>query len=177
MLYIIDGTGPWLDSVYDSEMSGSFCRQLARVVNRSHYNRGPSLLGVELGRIVGDICLQIRKQPGDEPIYLCGYSRGGAAAVIVAREIKPRPVKAMFLFDAVDRALSVSGEKISGNVRNVYHAMRDRNFARQHEGAVVATRAALDRANTALSATNAGSRIRAAFQGETPRLLLRSVNA
>ncbi|MCR9260218.1 MAG: thioesterase domain-containing protein [Pseudomonadaceae bacterium] len=170
MLYIIDGTGPWLDSTYDIEMNGSFCKQLNNMTgDRSIYNRGPSLLGTELSTIVDEIYLEIRRRPESEPVYLCGYSRGGAAAVIVARKINPRPVRAMFLFDAVDRAIISTGEKISGNVQNVYHAIRDREFARKYEDEVATTRKQLDKANAALSAKNTGNRIRSALLGGDPK--------
>lgn len=166
MLYIIDGTGPWLDNDYGNEMSGSFCTQIHRETgDRSVWQRGPSLLGMELSTIVDEMLREIRKRHDDEPVSLCGYSRGGAAAIIIARHLHPRPVRAMFLFDAVDRAVAFTGGRISGNVLNVYHAIRDREFARQHEGEVAKTRADLDKANAALDAANAGNRIKAALLG------------
>ena len=109
--------------------------------------------------------MEIKKQPPNEPIFLGGYSRGGAAAIVVALKVKPRIVKGMFLFDAVDRAMVVTPPRISGNVQNVYHAIRDRSFARQFEGEVKDTRADLDEANAALRTSNRGNRIGAALFG------------
>ena len=166
MLYIVDGTGPWLADEYNSAMSGSFCSQLeAGLGDRCRRWRGPSISGIEVPFIADSVIEEIRKQPPTEPIFLGGYSRGGAAAIVVAQKIKPRNVTAMFLFDAVDRALVVTPPRVTGNVQNVYHAIRDRSFARQFENSVKDARADLDEANAALRTGIRGNRIGAALFG------------
>jgi hypothetical protein len=71
---------------------------------------------------------------GDQQIFMAGYSRGGAIVIHTAallksmktKDGKPIQVEALFLFDAVDRAVQLNAKTIPSNVRNCYHAMRDR---------------------------------------------------
>jgi pimeloyl-ACP methyl ester carboxylesterase len=67
-----------------------------------------------------------------EPVYLAGHSRGGAAVIAAAQRVR-RKIAAMFLFDAVDRTVDLDCATISGNVQNVYHAMRNPEFAKRFE--------------------------------------------
>lgn len=61
-------------------------------------------------------------------LFLIGWSRGAAACIQVAHDLKrsgDKPVDAMFLFDAVDQDGSTSSDLnyIPGNVATVYHAI------------------------------------------------------
>lgn len=62
------------------------------------------------------------------PIYLVGWSRGGAACVQVALDLKRsgfgRSIDALFLFDPVDQDGSTADflNTVPGNVTNCYHA-------------------------------------------------------
>ena len=60
-------------------------------------------------------------------IYLTGYSRGAAGVIAVAQRLAKDNVKvrAMMLFDAVDRAWGIDTEDIPNNVEHLVHARRD----------------------------------------------------
>jgi pimeloyl-ACP methyl ester carboxylesterase len=132
MLYIIDGSGADIDdggnAVGARELAGGFCYQL-HLRTRAVYMRVPSTINANTSGIAKDMLALIE---GDldsgmsGPIYLAGYSLGGAAALHTARLLKDKPVEAMFLFDAVDRTVDFAGTRaIPGNVRKCYHARRD----------------------------------------------------
>jgi hypothetical protein len=63
------------------------------------------------------------------PVFLTGYSRGGAGVVAVAARLAKDNVKVtgMVLFDAVDRALGATADEIPTNVERVVYARRDVN--------------------------------------------------
>jgi pimeloyl-ACP methyl ester carboxylesterase len=144
MIYIVDGTGDFRDSDYSVAMAGSHCNMLYYMNKTSaRYWRGPDLfdLVTRTSRIAIDVhgevmrnefpsallALGARQSP-KSPIILVGYSRGGAAVVRVARKLAEReiPVAAMFLFDAVDRTVSLDDvETVPGNVCKCYHAVRN----------------------------------------------------
>lgn len=94
------------------------------------YIRGPASCGLDC-RALTDQVLEAVKEflPRDNRrgIFLTGYSRGAAICVQAARDIIQlgHEVKALFLFDAVDRSIQIDGDPIPYNVRNVYHAFRD----------------------------------------------------
>lgn len=167
VIYIVDGTGPWSNADYSAEMAGSFCQQLAKEAGATaFYKRGPSLFGLEVLPIARDVVDEINKRVGwTDPIFLCGYSRGGCTVMEVAKLIRHREVKAMFLFDAVDRCLLPQDDKISGNVRQVYYAKRNPDFARRFEKQVESTRAQLQNANKALDASASRNRVMSALFG------------
>lgn len=65
----------------------------------------------------------------DAKLFLGGFSRGGAAAIVVAHKLKAdgKNVQEMFLFDAVDRSFWMDNDKtkvIPSNVRAAFHAVR-----------------------------------------------------
>ncbi|HOB92466.1 MAG TPA: hypothetical protein PK306_12715 [Aquabacterium sp.] len=144
MLYIVDGTGPLFDADYAVEMAGSHCNVLHHL-NRpdAFYFRGPSLLSAlkNTGGIADKVMLKLlevefpaallapgQRQPPRSPIFLAGHSRGGAAVVLVAQMLDRIgvPVEAMFLFDAVDRTMSLASvETVPKNVRRCFHALRN----------------------------------------------------
>jgi len=70
--------------------------------------------------------LNLVSQP-KAPVFLTGYSRRGAGVIAVAQRLAEDNVKvrAMVLFDAVDRALGIDTAEIPSNVERVVHARRD----------------------------------------------------
>lgn len=120
------------------------------------YLRGPTILGFNTEDIaymmlkeIDLYILECQRQKVEPSIYLIGHSRGGAAVIYIAyhlnqkrhptypviqapntpRYLEPiRKVKAMFLFDAVDRywtSDNIDLEEVPNNVEQCYHARRD----------------------------------------------------
>jgi hypothetical protein len=141
-------------------MSGGFCVQMSKLY-AGEYERGPSLDGYRTFDKAEAFFKKIRSNPrlGREPLFLAGHSRGGAAVIRIAQLLKPNniEVKAMFLFDAVDRTLSgTKVQLIPSNVRSCYHAMRDRSLAAYFESGMRAAQEAMD----ACMVKNVGNRSR-----------------
>lgn len=114
MIFIIDGTGPDNFSDYHADMSRGFCWSLwTRNKLSASYLRGPNELGLETWEIAdlmyAEVHAQLKAAPNTE-IVLAGHSRGGAAAIHLARKLQQDKieVRAMVLFDAVRRALQKS---------------------------------------------------------------------
>lgn len=143
MFYIVDGTGPGDETDYDLAMARSFCWQLE--VEFRHYPakyvRGPDWKGgttYTTARTGADEIQEFRKTFGGgtqgsvRPIYLAGYSRGAATVIQMAKflnqQIPKNEVKAMFLFDPVDRDVAIDGQGIPPNVKNVYVIFRDQSI-------------------------------------------------
>jgi hypothetical protein len=118
-------------------MAGGFCDQMRKKFH-GWYHRGPTLAGRETYTIANIVYGAIKKYGllGKEPLFLAGHSRGGAAVIYVAWQLKKsgHSVDALFLFDAVER--SATGENvpllggtniqlIPRNVKVTYHARRD----------------------------------------------------
>lgn len=144
MIYIVNGTGPVKDVDYAVEMAGSNCWMLYFMnKGNARYWRGPNIADVwqRTASIAEEVYQEIMKNefppafvaPGKSPppksdIYLVGYSRGGAAVVLVAKMLAERaiPVAGMFLFDAVRRATTFADlETVPKNVAKCYHAIRN----------------------------------------------------
>jgi hypothetical protein len=134
ILFGVDGTGDMNDATYAREMMHSFVRRILWHSpipgDRKRYIRGPDWSGAQ---VVPEayhgydfIKRNLSSYPGSS-VLLTGYSRGGAAAITIAQMLQRDglPVRAMVLFDAVDRAAHVDCASIPGNVANVYHARRD----------------------------------------------------
>ncbi len=141
LVYLIDGTGDRNEDDYKKAMSGSFCSRIAKKTNGNYY-RGPTVDGLgtfDIAKVaLGDLIKNRAKDPTGN-IFLVGHSRGGAAAIYMAAELKKLriPVAAMFLYDAVDRTLSFSNlDKIPGNVKLCYHARRDTSLKNYYEAGV-----------------------------------------
>ncbi len=64
---------------------------------------------------------------GGEDIVLTGYSRGAAGVVALAKRLKDVnvPVRALMLFDCVDRHVAIDADVIPNNVGHVMHVIRD----------------------------------------------------
>lgn len=149
----IDGTGPSNNDEYRTDFTNSFVRKIwsTWAAGNAGYLRGPSLLGSETAGLAGEgtrwIVNRVRdlektKQP--TRLFLSGYSRGGAAIVEVANQLKSQGIKVhcMMLFDAVDRSNLGSTDVIPSNVTLAYHAMRDPKAASREIFGNCATRAA-----------------------------------
>jgi hypothetical protein len=97
ILIAIDGTGPWSNVQYASEMQKSFVCQIYQCsrIDPTHkfYHRGPSLSGVESGfvglRALMDYIAGLRTVAESNPVevYITGYSRGAMIAVYLANRI------------------------------------------------------------------------------------------
>lgn len=141
MLVLVDGTSDdWFSRTkqrYDEQFKGSFCQTIAAQLGRKQavYFEGPKIMGLETGDLAEKVARAVKNCSSSEPIFLCGFSRGGAAVIAAAKRIN-RKVEALFLFDAVDRALGVSTDVIPRNVAKAYHAIRDPKFAEKHEAEV-----------------------------------------
>lgn len=123
---------PFFKNHYLEENRGGFVSQMAqdRHIPNSFYHIGPTISGVECGLLADGVVARIlwtKMRKKDPIIYMAGYSRGAAIAILAAWKLKAdgHRIKAMFLFDGVDRdALSYS-RVVPGNVEYAYHAMRD----------------------------------------------------
>lgn len=144
MIYIVDGTGCFDNGDYAVSMAGSNCMMIYYLnKGTARYWRGPSDLDIfrRTSGIANAVLQDIMSNefppallaPGERqaprtPIYLVGYSRGGAAMIMVAKMLAERniPVAAMFLFDAVDWTTTWNKlETVPGNVEKCYHAVRN----------------------------------------------------
>ncbi|MFV0390227.1 MAG: hypothetical protein ACK5NT_15910 [Pyrinomonadaceae bacterium] len=131
----IDGTSDWepgesRNRSYDIAFKNSFVRRIAFGKAHSHYIRGPLNGG---GGVVEGIfegykfISDLRKALPREPVLLTGYSRGAAEVIAVAQRLKRDKVKvrAMMLFDCVDRSLDMATGTVPDNVEHVLHVIRD----------------------------------------------------
>ena len=108
----IDGTGPLPAQEYEREMRNSFVKYIVRnsPATMKRYERGPAMDGFDMAVIAGKayqfVHLNLAAHP-KAPVFLTGYSRGGAGVIAVAQRLAQDGVKvsAMMLFDAVDRAI------------------------------------------------------------------------
>jgi hypothetical protein len=132
ILYGIDGTGPLSDKTYQADMSRSFVSYIVRnsPARVKRYERGPALDGLDMAIIAAKgyefIHLQ-RVAQRKAPVFLTGYSRGGAGVIAIAQRLAKDniTVSGMVLFDAVDRAIGIDAAEIPRNVEHVVHARRD----------------------------------------------------
>jgi hypothetical protein len=133
----IDGTGgganpgPGRDARYDQEMRGSFVsRIVAEGGAHTRYFRGPATFGGGLVDAISQgfefIKFKKRAHP-NESVLLTGYSRGAAGVVSLASTLQDAriDVRAIMLFDCVDRHVVVDAEIIPSNVGFVHHVIRD----------------------------------------------------
>ncbi|MCY0095184.1 hypothetical protein [Hoeflea ulvae] len=155
----IDGTGAYNDAEYSRHFRNSYVKQFSSNVGPpsfGHYQRGPSMEGAstkprgeEAARQLVQALAPMQRKGAKVGVFLTGFSRGGAAAIWAARVLADSKitVDAMFLFDAVDRAVGLDVDAVSPNVRSVYHARRStsaesREFfgncgVRYHKGSTV----------------------------------------
>lgn len=142
---IIDGTGDSDTPKYTQEMNASFCQQMARALgvvidsksgegrsDRCFYTRGPGWSGERVPDLAKRAVSALRSAQARSPhvkLMLAGYSRGGACAVLAAKELDELniDVEEMFLFDPVARHLHLRHDTdlVPSNVRRVWVARRD----------------------------------------------------
>ena len=133
----IDGTSGGMiynsrsrNAEYDRDFAKSFVRRLCFKKRDAAYIRGPIGPGGGLPEGIAEGLAFIKsKRPAmpNEPILLTGYSRGALGVVVIAKELKKMGinVKALMMFDCVDRHLAYDAEVIPNNVENVLHVIRD----------------------------------------------------
>ena len=133
----IDGTGSAIvpgagrDREYDKAFANSFVKRLcSNGPGARGYLRGPVGLGGGLRAAVngGYEWVKRKRNEGDtSDILLTGYSRGAAGVVMVAKKLKADgvPVKALLMFDCVDRYLFGDASVVPNNVEFVQHVIRD----------------------------------------------------
>ena len=132
----VDGTGDFDDAEYAKYFTSSYVKEMtsaALAPYGSFYRRGPTFDGATTGGRGKEVAekvseyLNAAKSGSQRPgVFLTGFSRGGAAVIHAAQILAERriPVDALFLFDAVDRAIGVNAETIPRNVGSVHHAIR-----------------------------------------------------
>jgi hypothetical protein len=132
----IDGTGADIlpgqsrNSRYDAAFANSFVKRLSYGAwANKKYIRGPVLLGGGTLEAVVEgynFILGRRRAGVKEPVLLTGYSRGAAGVVAIATRLQRQkvPVRAMLLFDCVDRAGDIDAAVIPDNVSYVLHVRR-----------------------------------------------------
>jgi hypothetical protein len=135
----IDGTGDYTEAEYARRFRSSFVRQLTsghEAPNVGRYSRGPTVEGASTAgkgeaaaKFITEAVEAGLRRGQRLGVFLTGFSRGGGAAIHAARMLAQRRilVDALFLFDAVDRAIGLDVDEIPNNVRTVYHAMRSKS--------------------------------------------------
>lgn len=128
----IDGTGPFFDTDYHKGKKFSFVSKILMGGGEDKkYFRGPIGPGGGLGDAIngGLDFIMARRKSGNQDILLTGYSRGGLGVLVIAEKLRSRkiPVKAMMLFDAVDRHAFYDADSIPNNVEEVFHVRRHKN--------------------------------------------------
>ena len=133
----IDGTGSAVtpgaerDKQYDIDFKDSFVRKICLTGKpNSAYFRGPVALGGGMMAAIngGYNFIKQKLRAGiNEPILLTGYSRGAAGVVSLAAKLQDDRinVRALLLFDCVDRHMFIDAEVIPNNVGYVHHVIRD----------------------------------------------------
>jgi hypothetical protein len=128
----VDGSGSADNEIYAKEMANSFIKRICRQANvEAFYHRGANALddpgdGVWTPVEAREVVKQHLRAPNAR-IFLTGYSRGAAAVIDVAIQLKALNIiiEAMFLFDAVSRSARLLGCAIPNNVLNCYHVFRN----------------------------------------------------
>ncbi len=133
----IDGTGSAIipgagrDRDYDRDFANSFVKRICSTGGGTRgYLRGPVGLGGGLRSAVNggyNFIKQKRNEGDSSDVLLTGYSRGAAGVIMIAKKLQGDniPVKAMMLFDCVDRYLFGDASVIPQNVEIVKHVIRD----------------------------------------------------
>ena len=146
-MVLIDGTGPYDGEQYHRDFEFSFLHQIAKSLGhtRSAYFEGPGTLGLTtLSK--ANAALQAlhtrREQNRSCKLFIAGYSRGGAAAMELAKmaayyspdpddygiPTETIPIEAIFLLDPVSKDFLCSGGGITSNVKKTYVMYRDQNI-------------------------------------------------
>ncbi len=137
MLIALDGSAKTTDpKKYAAEYYNYYVAQAFRATREANkiYVQGPGALSFgsssnNIRKMADKATAFIRANSGDGRIYLIGWSRGSAACIQVAHDIKRSSgntkIDGLFLFDAVDQDTSTSSDLnfIPDSVTNVYHAI------------------------------------------------------
>ena len=112
----------------------SFVRRIVEnsssVSQERRYLSGPSGASGSLDESIENgysfVRSRFRAAQGDSPVLLTGFSRGAAGIITLSRRLEKRnvPVKAILLFDAVDKFASSGVSSIPNSVKNVLHVRR-----------------------------------------------------
>jgi pimeloyl-ACP methyl ester carboxylesterase len=132
----IDGTDDsWVlnearNARYDKAFAKSFVSTLCKKKGNAKYFRGPLADGGYLWQSINEgaaFIVEKKRIKKDEPVLLTGYSRGALAAICVAKKLKEEKikVKALMMFDCVDRDMANDAEVVPDNVENVCHVIRN----------------------------------------------------
>jgi hypothetical protein len=147
-MVLIDGTGPYNGNQYERDFEFSFLHQLYKQLKdaRSVYFAGPGTLGLTTRTRANKGYDALRTQRAANPrckLFIAGYSRGGAAAMELAKmcaygsderlndpRIIPErlPIEALFLLDPVSKDLYCSGGGIPNVVKTAYCMYRDKTI-------------------------------------------------
>ena len=131
----IDGTGDPDDTEYARAFSGSHVKTLSGLpwTGGCFYRRGPTQLGIQTEGIAEqvaiDVALAWRRVLGRGAfprVFLAGFRRGGAAAILACRLLRKEGINVAYLalFDAVDRTVGMEASTIAANVQVCQHAAR-----------------------------------------------------
>jgi len=137
MLIALDGSAKTTDPTkYAAEYYNYYVAQAYRSTREANkiYVQGPGALsfgisGNNIRKMADKATAFIRSHSDDGRIYLIGWSRGAAACIQVAHDIKRSAgntkIDALFLFDAVDQDTSTSSDLnfIPDSVGTAYHAI------------------------------------------------------
>ncbi|MBG6147824.1 hypothetical protein IWQ51_005979 [Labrenzia sp. EL_142] len=144
---LIDGTGPYDDQQYARDFENSFLHQIHKKLGatKSVYFSGPGTLGMTTRSRANkgyDSLVARRAQNRKCRLFIAGYSRGGAAAMELAKICaygkmdgdgqqsvhEVVPIEALFLLDPVSKDVFCPGGGIPNNVRTSYVMYRDKTI-------------------------------------------------
>lgn len=142
MIICVDGTGSYSDSQYERDMANSFCKQICeqKGLGNSVYFEGPGGFGLSTRGKANkalEVILDTYQDPRTlrhNPLYLAGYSRGGACVLQIAKwlvdESPGIKIKGLILFDPVNRDLNLNVDGLGAphNVKTVYAMFRDKSI-------------------------------------------------
>lgn len=132
----VDGTDSELyptkkrDIKYDKDFANSFVKRICNAHPNSKYFRGPVAGGGGMPEAIWGGFTFIEKEYSRKPnesVLLTGYSRGAAATVGIAKKLKEKNIKvrALLMFDCVDRWIFGDAADIPNNVEYVCHVIRN----------------------------------------------------
>lgn len=132
MLVGVDGTGDSLVRSSYTDFEYQIANRRSLIMELTHeargmYFRGPTQSGMDCHHIGVQVANWIIANRGrmSGPLFLAGYSRGGAICIITARLLQAHgmSVDCMLLLDAVNWSPNHAGT-IPSNVKIAYHAVR-----------------------------------------------------
>jgi len=129
MLVALEGSSPTIDGENNYKY---YVWEVYTITGQASklYVPGPAMFSmsgsqINIYKMAQKACAFIKD--GSGPVFLIGWSRGAAACIQTAYDLKGQgtSVDAMFLLDAVDQDTSTNSdlERIPENVKTVYHAI------------------------------------------------------